>query len=81
MRINIRSLIHVKEEQDDNKVKNALKSRYVNDVQVQVPSSPHGIPTYIRRGISFGKLSRVPMCNIQDAGKLYMPNAMVFKII
>ena len=37
--------------------------------KVQVPPSPQGIPTYIRRGISFGKLSRVPMCNIQDAGK------------
>ena len=43
--------------------------------------SPQGIPTYIGRGISFGKLSRVPTCAIQDAEKLYMPNAMVFKII
>ena len=51
------------------KVNEALKSQYVNDVQVQVPPSPQGIPTYIGRGISFGKLSRVPMCSIQDAGK------------
>ena len=52
-----------------NKSNDALNSRNANDVQVQVPPSPQGIPTYIGRGISFGKLSRVPMCSIQDAGK------------
>ena len=52
-----------------NKSNDALNSRNANDVQVQVPPSPQGIPTYIGRGISFGKLSRVPMCSIQDVGK------------
>ena len=51
------------------KVNEALKSRYVGEVQVQVSPSPQGIPTYIGKGISFGKLSRVPMCSIQDVGK------------
>ena len=52
-----------------NLVKIALKSQYANEVQRRSRPSPQGIPTYIGRGISFGKLSRVPMCSIQDAGK------------
>ena len=62
--------------------KQKLSRAYINMKSKSTMSpSPQGIPTYIRRGISFGELSRVPMCTIQDAGKLYMPNAMVFKII
>ena len=33
----------------------------------------------VRRGVSFGKLSRVPTCTIQDAEKLYMPNDTISK--
>ena len=57
------------EVQYDNNVNNALNSRNANEVQRRSRPSPQGIPTYIGRGISFGKLSRVPMCSIQDAGK------------
>ena len=35
----------------------------------------------IREGISFGKLSRVPTCNIQDAGKFLHARCYIFKII
>ena len=52
-----------------NESKSALNSQYVGSLQCRARPSPQGIPTYIGRGISFGKLSRVPMCNIQDAGK------------
>ena len=67
--------------QYDNGSQIALKSKYEYEVQIQVSPSPQGICTYIRRGISFGKLSRVPTCNIQDAEKLYMPNAIFSKYV
>ena len=63
-----------------NKYGNSHKSQYVMKSKSSTSPSPQGIPTYIGRGISFGKLSRVPTCTIQDGKKLYMPNAMVFKI-
>ena len=52
-----------------NESKSALNSQYVGSLQCRARPSPQGIPTYIGRGISFGKLSRVPMCSIQDAGE------------
>ena len=33
----------------------------------------------VRRGINFGKLSRVPTCNIQMPEKLYMSNDTILK--